>query len=83
MMTRHLFSHMQFDTDHSGALSRPEIAEALASMGSNDEEIQVLPGRSLVMLHVTCYMADMLRGLRCQRKIVISCLKLLALACRR
>jgi calcium-dependent protein kinase len=32
----------QFDTDHSGALTRDEIREALASSGSTDEEIQVL-----------------------------------------
>ena len=31
----------QFDTDHSGALTRDEIREALNSMGSTDEEIEV------------------------------------------
>lgn len=30
----------QFDTDHSGALTKPEIAEALSAMGSTDDEIQ-------------------------------------------
>jgi hypothetical protein len=38
----------QFDTDHSGALTRDEIREALASMQSTtDEEIQVRVGPSL------------------------------------
>lgn len=31
----------KFDTDHSGALTRDEIAEALSSSGSTDEEVQV------------------------------------------
>lgn len=31
----------QFDTDHSGALTKDEIREALASAGSTDDEIQV------------------------------------------
>jgi calcium-dependent protein kinase len=31
----------KFDTDHSGALTKDEIREALNSMGSTDEEIEV------------------------------------------
>ncbi len=31
----------QFDTDHSGALSKAEVMDALTSMGSSEQEVEV------------------------------------------
>jgi hypothetical protein len=45
-----LAAFKEFDTDHSGALSRPEIAQALSAMGSTEEEIQARARCCLIWL---------------------------------
>jgi Ca2+-binding EF-hand superfamily protein len=52
-----LAAFKQFDTDHSGALTPSEIAEALSAMGSTDEEIRVRP-----FLLLSCTMSGMRRA---------------------
>ena len=39
--TNILEAFKQFDTDHSGALSKEEVTQALVSMGSSKEEVEV------------------------------------------
>ena len=38
-----LAAFKQFDTDHSGALSKAEVMQALVSMGSSEQEVSVRP----------------------------------------
>ena len=40
-----LAAFKQFDTDHSGALSKAEVMQALVSMGSSEQEVSVRPPR--------------------------------------
>ena len=46
-----LAAFKQFDTDHSGALSKAEVMQALVSMGSTEQEVSVRPPASCHSCH--------------------------------
>ena len=74
-----LAAFKQFDTDHSGALSKAEVMQALVSMGSSEQEVSVrAPAlQKLSLVAARCWMT----GLCAEQVLIIHTCGRLEQAC--